>query len=90
MGFEDSAPVTNVLSYPTTHLKSNWHWGKNRVAWPIARRLILLECKHYSEIGKKRQKVGKWPPTTAFNGNGMMAPYPPLHGFKSVVPREHI
>jgi hypothetical protein len=32
----------------------------------------------------------KWPSTTAFNGNGMMAPHPLFHGFKSMIPREQI
>ena len=37
--------------------------------------------------GKENGKMGS---TTAFNGNGMMAPHPHLHGFKSMIPREHI
>lgn len=28
----------------------------------------------------------KWPSTTAFNGNGMMAPHPFLHGFEQQSP----
>ena len=39
---------------------------------------------------EEEKENGKMASTTAFNGNGMMAPHPPLHGFKSVIPREHI
>lgn len=64
--------------------------GKNSLVWSIAGSLILLECKHYCEIGKRRKKMRKWPSTTAFNGNGMMAPHPLLHGFEAVIPREQV
>lgn len=78
------------LVIPPPTWKATGIRGKNSVIWPIAGSLLLLECKHYCEIGKKRKKMGKWPSTTAFNGNGMMAPHPLLHGFKSVIPREQI
>lgn len=78
------------LVIPPPTWKATGIRGKNSIVWPVAGSLTLLECKHYCEIGKKRKKRGKRPSTTAFNGNGMMATHHPLHGFKSVIPREHI
>ena len=87
--WRDCAQVQMFLVNPPPTWKATGVRGKNRVVWPIAGSLILLECKHTVKWGRRERKGG-----SSLQQLLLMemddGPHPLLHGFKSGIPREHI
>lgn len=71
--------MTNVLSYPIIYLKSNWHQGEEQccLAYCTKAHFVGMQALLRNREEKEKGEMGF---TTAFNGNGMMAPHPLLHG----------